>query len=189
MACETDDREGESPSPMEPQLGRMFHSSATGRRHEQLFPRPAVLVKRFPREMTQREVPRPRAPGLAGMPAGPPSWPSPRTALRAWRPSRPGAGGLRVPGAGVLGREARANGQWRPGHCQTITDRASIAAGGHLSRCGGTISDTPSCARSPPRGAPGRVPGPGGRQWRGVPRWSQASSKSAPTGALRARPT
>src|ERR1700722_1011841 len=35
MACDFDDREGESPSPMEPRLGRMFHSSATGRRREQ----------------------------------------------------------------------------------------------------------------------------------------------------------
>jgi hypothetical protein len=25
MACDSDDREGESPSPMEPRLGRMFH--------------------------------------------------------------------------------------------------------------------------------------------------------------------
>ncbi len=32
MACDIDDREGNSPSPMEPRLGRMFHSSATGRR-------------------------------------------------------------------------------------------------------------------------------------------------------------
>src|ERR1700677_4892113 len=38
MACDTDDREGESPSPMEPRLGRMFHSSATGRRREQTLP-------------------------------------------------------------------------------------------------------------------------------------------------------
>lgn len=32
MACDIDDREGESPSPMEPRLGRVLHSSATGRR-------------------------------------------------------------------------------------------------------------------------------------------------------------
>src|SRR5450755_1935559 len=38
MACDIDDREGESPSPMEPRLGRMFHSSATGRRREQTLP-------------------------------------------------------------------------------------------------------------------------------------------------------
>src|ERR1700731_2771915 len=38
MACDIDDREGESPSPMEPRLGRMFHSSATGRRRERIFP-------------------------------------------------------------------------------------------------------------------------------------------------------
>ena len=38
MACDNDDREGKSPSPMEPRLGRMFHSSATGRRREQTLP-------------------------------------------------------------------------------------------------------------------------------------------------------
>src|ERR1700722_8517391 len=38
MACDIDDREGESPSPMESRLGRMFHSSATGRRREQTLP-------------------------------------------------------------------------------------------------------------------------------------------------------
>src|SRR5713226_1527514 len=38
MARDIDDREGESPSPMEPRLGRMFHSSATGRRREQTLP-------------------------------------------------------------------------------------------------------------------------------------------------------
>ncbi len=32
MACDIDDREGNSPSPKEPRLGRMFQSSATGRR-------------------------------------------------------------------------------------------------------------------------------------------------------------
>jgi hypothetical protein len=32
MACDIDDREGSSPSPMELRLGRMFHSSAIGRR-------------------------------------------------------------------------------------------------------------------------------------------------------------
>ena len=31
MACDIANREGKSPSPMEPRLGRMFHSSATGR--------------------------------------------------------------------------------------------------------------------------------------------------------------
>jgi hypothetical protein len=35
---------------MEPRLGRMFHSSATGRRREQLFPRSSVIVKRFTRD-------------------------------------------------------------------------------------------------------------------------------------------
>src|ERR1700735_4531425 len=38
MACDTDDREGESPSPMELRPGRMLHSSATGRRREQTLP-------------------------------------------------------------------------------------------------------------------------------------------------------
>jgi len=45
MACDIDDREGESPSPMELRLGRTFHSLATGRRQAQLFPRRAVFVK------------------------------------------------------------------------------------------------------------------------------------------------
>src|ERR1039457_605838 len=38
MACDIDDREGESPLPMEPRLGRMSRSSATGRRRERIFP-------------------------------------------------------------------------------------------------------------------------------------------------------
>jgi hypothetical protein len=38
MACDIDDREGESPSPMEPRLGRTFHSSATGRRRQHTIP-------------------------------------------------------------------------------------------------------------------------------------------------------
>jgi len=45
MACDTDDREGKSPSPMEPRLGQMFHSSATGRRRAQLFTTRTALVK------------------------------------------------------------------------------------------------------------------------------------------------
>ena len=60
MACDIDDREGESPSPMEPGLGRMFHSSATGRRREQLFPTRSVFVKRFNHEMTRRGLGRVR---------------------------------------------------------------------------------------------------------------------------------
>ena len=55
MARDIDDREGESPSPMEPRLGRMFHSSATGRRHEQLFLRRPAFVKRRTREMIRRK--------------------------------------------------------------------------------------------------------------------------------------
>ena len=57
MARDSDDREGESPSPMEPRPGRMFHSSATGRRREQLFLTRSVFVKRLTHEMTLREVP------------------------------------------------------------------------------------------------------------------------------------
>ena len=38
MACDIDDREGESPLPMEPRVGRMFHSSATGRPREPSLP-------------------------------------------------------------------------------------------------------------------------------------------------------
>jgi len=60
MACDIDDREGESPSPLEPRLGRMLHSSATGRRHEQLFLRRSVFVKRFTHEMTPRAGLKPR---------------------------------------------------------------------------------------------------------------------------------
>src|SRR5580700_4006633 len=37
MACDVDDREGESPSPMEPRLGRTFRGSATGRRRARIF--------------------------------------------------------------------------------------------------------------------------------------------------------
>jgi hypothetical protein len=60
MACDIDDREGESPSPMEPRLGRTFRSSATGRRREQLFLRRSVFVKRFTREMTLPDMPAAR---------------------------------------------------------------------------------------------------------------------------------
>src|SRR5207244_4328674 len=38
MACDIDDREGQSPSPMEPRLGRALHSSATGRRRAATLP-------------------------------------------------------------------------------------------------------------------------------------------------------
>jgi hypothetical protein len=68
MACDIDDREGESPSPMEPRLGRMFHSSATGRRLEQLFLRRSVFVKRFNHEMTLREVSAVKAAGAQLVP-------------------------------------------------------------------------------------------------------------------------
>lgn len=55
MACDVDDREGESPSPMKLRLGQMFHSSATGRRREQLFTRRPLFVKYFTHEKTVRE--------------------------------------------------------------------------------------------------------------------------------------
>ena len=45
MACDTDDREGESPSPMEPPLGRTLHSSATGRRRQHTIPQPLGLCQ------------------------------------------------------------------------------------------------------------------------------------------------
>ena len=61
-----DDREGESPLPTEPRLGRMFHSSATGRRLNKLFLTRSVFVKRFTREMTLREVPAARKAQVAG---------------------------------------------------------------------------------------------------------------------------
>src|ERR1700733_129547 len=69
MACDTDDREGESPSPMEPRLGRMFHSSATGRRRRQTLPEaPGLRQERHPRDDTAgsagseaRISPRPRS--------------------------------------------------------------------------------------------------------------------------------
>ena len=38
MACDIDDREGNSPSPMEPRLGRTFQRSATGRRRDAIVP-------------------------------------------------------------------------------------------------------------------------------------------------------
>jgi hypothetical protein len=37
---------------MEPRLGRMFHSSATGRRREQTLPEALGLRQRFNHEMT-----------------------------------------------------------------------------------------------------------------------------------------
>jgi hypothetical protein len=41
---------------MEPQLGRMFHSSATGRRREQTLPEALGLRQALHHEMTLREV-------------------------------------------------------------------------------------------------------------------------------------
>jgi hypothetical protein len=59
MACDIDDREGESPSPMEPRLGRMSHSSATGRRREQtLSEAPALRQALHPRQARTRDLNR-----------------------------------------------------------------------------------------------------------------------------------
>jgi hypothetical protein len=53
MACDIDDREGESPSPVEPRLGRMSRSSATGRRRERIFPEaPGLRQALHPRDDT-----------------------------------------------------------------------------------------------------------------------------------------
>ncbi len=53
MACHINDREGESPSPTEPRLGRTFHSSATGRRREQTLPEaPGLRQAPHPRDDT-----------------------------------------------------------------------------------------------------------------------------------------
>ena len=53
MARDSDDREGESPSPMEPRPGRTFHSSATGRRREQTLPEaPGLRQGLHPRDDT-----------------------------------------------------------------------------------------------------------------------------------------
>src|SRR5690242_6783800 len=53
MACAIDDREGESPSPVEPRLGRTFHSSATGRRRKQTLPEaPGLRQALHPRDDT-----------------------------------------------------------------------------------------------------------------------------------------
>src|SRR5579859_6172358 len=57
MACGVDDREGESPSPMELRLGRMCHSSATGRRREQSLPQTTGLRQALrPREAARRSA-------------------------------------------------------------------------------------------------------------------------------------
>jgi hypothetical protein len=57
MACDIDDREGESPSPMEPRLGRMFHSSAAGRRREHTLPEALGLRQAVQPRDDLREVP------------------------------------------------------------------------------------------------------------------------------------
>jgi hypothetical protein len=67
MACDIDDREGESPSPMEPRLGRMLPGSATGRRREHTIPEALGLCQAAsPTEDTaedRRPPGRPARPG------------------------------------------------------------------------------------------------------------------------------
>src|SRR5580658_8850306 len=71
MAWDLDDREGESPSPMEPRPGRMFHSSATGRRRDQTLPEaPGLRQAPHPRDHTAGKClagrrGRPTAPDLS----------------------------------------------------------------------------------------------------------------------------
>src|SRR3954447_2941001 len=56
MACGVDNREGESPSPTERRLGRVFRGSATGRRRAELSPdRPSksnVAVEHGPQSLS-----------------------------------------------------------------------------------------------------------------------------------------
>lgn len=47
MACDLDDREETPLRQMEPRLGRMFHSSATGRRRSENFPDPHTPCQEF----------------------------------------------------------------------------------------------------------------------------------------------
>ena len=54
MACDIANREGKSPSPMEPRLGRMFHSSATGRRRGATFTKALNLSQPPTQEMAPR---------------------------------------------------------------------------------------------------------------------------------------
>jgi hypothetical protein len=57
MACDVDDREGESPSPMEPRLGGCSTARRPVAAVNKLFLRHLVFVKRLTHEMTLREVP------------------------------------------------------------------------------------------------------------------------------------
>src|ERR1035438_10268233 len=57
MACDIDDREGESPSPMEPGWGGCSTARRPVAAVNVFFVRRPVLVKRFTHEMTLREVP------------------------------------------------------------------------------------------------------------------------------------
>src|ERR1700730_6570188 len=69
MACDIDDREDESPSPMEPRLRRMFHSSATGRRRDQTLPETLGLRQAlYPRGDTAGSASRQARTRSAGRP-------------------------------------------------------------------------------------------------------------------------
>ena len=52
MACDIDDREGESPSPVEPRLGGCPTARRPAAAVNKLFLTRSVFVKRFTREMT-----------------------------------------------------------------------------------------------------------------------------------------
>jgi hypothetical protein len=52
MACDMDDREGESPSPMEPDWGGCSTARRPVAAVSKLFLRRSVFVNRFTREMT-----------------------------------------------------------------------------------------------------------------------------------------
>ena len=57
MACDIDDREGKSPSPMEPGWGGCSIARRPVAAMNKLFPRHSAFVKRLTYEMTPREVP------------------------------------------------------------------------------------------------------------------------------------
>ena len=86
MACDIDDREGESPSPAEPRLGRCSTARRPVAAVSKLFPRRSVFVKRFTHEMTLPEVPAVRR-GQPG--AMQPTEPSIASPARTRDPNRP----------------------------------------------------------------------------------------------------
>ena len=57
MACDMDNREGESPSPMELDWGGCSKARRPVAAVNKLFPRRPVFVKRFTHETTLQEVP------------------------------------------------------------------------------------------------------------------------------------